>query len=265
MERTAILERLTWQPALVEAIHAETLTARTLSLSVPGWTGHRPGQHVDLRVTAPDGYTAQRPYSIGSEPAAGTLALTVEAIPGGEVSPFLAHAVKPGVTVEIRGPLGGWFVWSMDQDEPVQLIGGGSGVVPLMSMLRTHRAIAHPSPMRLLYSVRAPQALLYAGDLNVAPVEPSITRSAQAPQRDGRRRADDVVIVYSRQAPPGHGRLPRRLSSSDIALYGLPADQSPTCYVCGPTPFVEAVNALLLNAGHQPEQIRAERFGAGRT
>jgi ferredoxin-NADP reductase len=247
---TALLERLTWRRSTLEAVRPETATARTLRLTAPGWQGHRPGQHVDVRLTAANGYTAQRAYSIGSPPSPDTLELTVEATPGGEVSPFLARVAKPGVQLEIRGPLGGWFVWSPAQQEPVQLIGGGSGVVPLMSMLRTHRAGRHTAPMRLLYSVRSPGALLYAPELV---------------EYDGRGAADQATVVYSREAPAGDPRSPRRLEGADLAAHALAAAQDPQCYVCGPTPFVEAVIGLLLHAGHAPERIRAERFGAGRT
>jgi len=159
----------------------------------------------------------------------------------------MAH---PGVRVEVRGPLGGWFVWSPNEAGPVQLIGGGSGVVPLMSMLRTHRAIGHRAPMRLLYSVRSPDALLFAGELT-------------AGDRVGA--ADQVTVVYSRQAPSGDLRGPGRVDAADVATHVLAAEDRPMCFVCGPTPFVEAVNELLGRAGHDLHQIRAERFGTGRT
>lgn len=247
MARAAVLARLTWRRARLEAVHPETATARTLALTVPGWTGHTPGQHVDVRVTAPDGYAAIRAYSIGSAPATGTLSLTVEATEHGEVSPYLADIAQPGVELEVRGPLGRWFVWSPATEgaEPVQLIGGGSGVVPLMSMLRTHRTVASPTPMRLLCSVRSPAALLYAAELE--------------------EHGGAVTVVYTRDAPAGHPRPPRRVDAADLSRHVLPAEVRPQCYVCGPTPFVEAVIQILLEQGHPSDRIRAERFGSGRS
>jgi ferredoxin-NADP reductase len=230
-----------WRPTTIEDIVADTATARTLRFAAPGWDGHVPGQHVDLRVTAPDGYTAVRPYSIGSAPALDTFDLTIEETPGGEVSPFLTQSARPGASVEIRGPLGRWFVWRPEQEEPVQLIAGGSGVVPLMSMLRTHRNVSHPSPMRLLYSVRSPSSTLYAGELG-----------------------DDVTVLYTREAPTGSLREPHRLQEADVTAAAIPAVQRPQCFVCGPTPFVETAIELLVRLGHDPTLIRAERFGAGR-
>ena len=251
MARTAVLGRLTWQSATLEGVRRETATARTLTLAVRGWQGHKPGQHVDVRLTAAGGYTAQRAYSIASAPTADTLELTVEATPGGEVSPFLAQMAEPGVALEVRGPLGGWFVWSPTEQQPVQLIGGGSGVVPLMSMLRTHRAVRHPSTMWLLYSARFPEAVLFSHEL-----------AAAGDPADG---ADRATLVYSRRSPAGEDRQPHRIDARDVAAHVLAPEDAPRCYVCGPTPFVEAVIALLLLAGHDPELIRAERFGAGRT
>lgn len=212
-------------------------------MAVPGWPGHQAGQHVDVRLTAPGGYTAVRPYSIGSAPASETFDLTIEDTPGGEVSPFLTQQARPGVTVDIRGPLGRWFVWRPELEEPVQLVAGGSGLVPLMSMLRTHLKVGHSSPMRLLYSVRTPSSALYAPELSTP----------------------DVDIVYTREAPAGHPRGPGRMRDEDVAVATIPAQQRPICFVCGPTLFVETVIALLVGQGHDPQLIRAERFGAGRS
>lgn len=246
MARAAVLARLSWQPATVEAVRIETATARTLVLAVPGWTGHVPGQHVDIRLTAPDGYHASRAYSIASAPSVGALEVTIEATPGGEVSPFLAEMAKPGIRLEVRGPLGRWFVWSPPGSEPVQLVGGGSGVVPLMSMLRTRRAAAPARPMRLLCSVRSPAALLYAAELATgSPAE--------------------VTVLYTREAPRGHVRPPGRLRADDLVRHTLAPAENPQYYVCGPTPFVEATIELLLGQGHPVERIRAERFGSGRS
>lgn len=245
MARAAVLARLTWRPATLARVRRETDMANTLTWEVAGWTGHVPGQHVDLRLTAPDGYTAVRPYSIASLPAERTLDLTVATTSGGEVSPYLVQMAQPGVVVEVRGPLGEWFVWRPGQMEPVQLIAGGTGLVPLMSMLRTHRAHRCSSEMRLLYSTRAPDSLLYAEEL--------------APQRP-----DEVTVVYTRTGRSPDTRTAHRLDAMDVATHAIPAAQQPLCYVCGPTDFVEAAIGLLLQAGHDPRRIRAERFGAGR-
>jgi ferredoxin-NADP reductase len=245
MARTAVLARLTWRPATLVRVRTETDTAHTLTLELAGWTGHVPGQHVDLRLTAPDGYTAVRPYSIASLPAEGTLDLTVATTSGGEVSPYLVQTARPGVVVELRGPLGEWFVWRPEQVEPVQLIAGGTGLVPLMSMLRTHRAHGSRSEMRLLYSTRAPDSLLYAEELTP-------------------RRTNEVTVVYTRTGEPSDPRPAHRIDALDVATHAIAAAQQPLCYVCGPTDFVEAVIGLLLQAGHDPRRIRAERFGAGR-
>lgn len=248
MARAAVLGRLTWRPATVEAILAETATARTLTLALPGWNGHQAGQHVDVRLTAPDGYAAVRPYSIASAPAVDTFDLTVEDTPGGEVSPFLTQMARPGVSVDIRGPLGGWFLWRPEQDAAVQLVAGGSGLVPLMSMLRTHRMVRHASPMHLLYSVRTPSSVLYARELD----------------GPGTGATSRVTIAYTRTAPEGHHRPAGRLQNEDVAAATIPASDAPLCFVCGPTPFVETVIGMLVSHGHDPTLIRAERFGAGR-
>lgn len=167
MERTAIRRRLTWHVATVTDVRRETETARTIVLDVPDWPGHLAGQHLDVRLTADDGYRASRSYSIASAWAnshSSTIELTVEQVPGGEVSPYLVEVLKAEDPLEIRGPVGGWFVWKPEQDGPVQLIGGGSGVVPLRAMLQAH-AVAGTTPARLLYSVRRPESVIYVGDL----------------------------------------------------------------------------------------------------
>ncbi len=212
----------------------ETATARTLRFAVPDWPGHLAGQHVDLRLTAEDGYTAQRSYSL-SAPADGEfIEVTVQLVPGGEVSPYLVRDIEVGDVVEVLGPLGGWFVWRPEQPEPVLLIGGGSGVAPLMAMIRARPAF------RLLYSVRTPADVCFADELG----------------------GPETAVLYTREAPGGVERVPHRIDAADLKAYGLPADEAPTCYVCGPTPFVETVTGLLVDAGHDPGRVRAERFGA---
>ena len=262
MARAAVLGRLTWRVATVSAVRDETATARTLVLDVPGWPGHEAGQHVDVRLTAPDGYTAVRSYSIASvaaEPGAPTagpgasadtvtggeqIEITVEQVEDGEVSTYLAGVAGAGDQLEVRGPIGGWFAWRATQSEPVQLIGGGSGVVPLMAMVRARAAAASPAPFRLLYSTRRPQSVIYRSELE-------------------RRAADGLplTLVYTRAVPPGWSRPPGRVDAALLASATFPPSEMPTCYVCGPTPFVEAVADQLLSAGHDPGRVRTERFG----
>jgi ferredoxin-NADP reductase len=232
-----------WRTAKLVETRDETATARTLRLAVPDWPGHLPGQHVDVRLTAEDGYSAQRSYSI-SAPADGEFVeLTVQLMTDGEVSPFLVQELQPGEEIELRGPLGGWFVWRSGQPEPVLLVAGGSGVAPLMAMLRTRRRTGSRAPMRLLYSVRTPADVYYADELHTP---------------DG----VDVAVLYTRAAPDGEARAPHRIDVDDLTAHAWPAADRPTCYVCGPTPFVETVADLLVRAGHDPAHIRTERFGA---
>lgn len=250
MARAAVLGRLssgrrTWRAATVGDVRAASATARTLTLDVPGWPGHLPGQHVDLRLTADDGYTATRAYSLAAPADGDRIEVTVEQVPDGEVSPYLTLVAAPGDRLEVRGPVGGWFVWHPEQPGPVQLIGGGSGVVPLMAMIRSRVPDAVPaSPMRLLYSVRDPSALLYGDDL--------ATAAAGGVQVD---------LVYTRSAPAGWARPPARIDRALLDEVTVPPAQQPTCYVCGPTPFVETVTDLLVQLGHDPSRIRTERFG----
>lgn len=215
----------------------ETPTASTLVLDVPGWPGHRAGQHVDLRLTAEDGYTAQRSYSVSSAPG-DPPAVTVERLDDGEVSPYLVDEVRAGDEFEVRGPVGGWFVWTADQGGPLQLIGGGSGLAPLISMLRHHRRSGSDAVVRLLVSARGPRDVLFAGEL----VDPAIT--------------------YTREAPPGWTGYARRVDRSMLDEAVIPPDRAPRVFVCGPTGFVESVADDLVALGHDPSRIRTERFGA---
>ena len=240
-----------WRVADVVAAHDETATARTIRLRIPGLAGHLAGQHVDVRLTAPDGYQAVRSYSIASASGAGGLAadeleLTVEELKDGEVSPYLVHGIMPGDQLEVRGPVGGWFVWRPSDVGPVQLIGGGSGVVPLMSMARAHAAAASAAPFRLLYSVRTPTSGYYGAELE---------------QLAGGPAPFMVDYVYTREAPPGWPEKPGRLMQEALSRLVLPADQNPTFYLCGSTPFVEAISGWLVDAGHDPARIRTERYG----
>jgi ferredoxin-NADP reductase len=235
---------VTWRPGTVTAMRAEAAAVRTLTISVPGWSPHVPGQHVDVRLTAPDGYTATRPYSIGSVPGAGSFEISVDRVPDGEVSSYLAGEAAAGAVVEIRGPLGGWFLWREGQHEPVQLVGGGSGLVPLMSMIRAHDTAAHPARMQLLYAARDPDSVLYRDELSLRA-----------------RTRGDVTVLYSRRGAPDDVRAPGRVTAAEIEQLTLGPGLMPSTYVCGPTAFVESVLTTLVGLGHDPGRVKAERFG----
>ena len=247
MERTALPRAVgvsRWQEARLVALRDESASARTLRFDVPAWPGHLPGQHVDLRLTAEDGYTAQRSYSLSAPPDGNHIEVTVQVVPDGEVSPYLVEDMQPGDALEVLGPVGGWFVWRPEAAEPVLLIGGGSGVAPLRAIWKARASAGVASPARLLYSVRTPGDLLFSDELLTAP---------------------GVAVLYTREAPPDSPRAPHRIDADDLDAHGLSphgADGPPTCYVCGPTPFVEAVTQMLIETGHAAARIRAERFGA---
>jgi ferredoxin-NADP reductase len=235
--------------AVLAESRQQTPDARTLTFEVPDWPGHLPGQHVDVRLTAPDGYSVERSYSIASahDPGApGRLELSVQRVPDGEVSPYLTGVLRVGDPVELRGPVGGWFVWRSSDPAPVLLVAGGSGIAPLMAMVRARAAARSRVPFRLIYSVRSPQDTYYAEEL--------------------RRRARDdagldLHMVYTRQAPESAGEPPGRLTVATVNTHGWPADFAPSCFVCGPTGFVETVADILVALGHDPRRIRTERFG----
>jgi ferredoxin-NADP reductase len=244
MARAAVLGRLTWRVATVAEVREETSTARTLVLDVPSWPGHDAGQHVDVRLTAADGYTAVRSYSIASTVDGDRVEITVEQVVDGEVSSYLAGVAAVGDPLEVRGPIGGWFVWRPAQVEPVQLVAGGSGVVPLMAMVRARAATGSAAPLRLLYSTRRPESVIYRDEL-------------------ARRAADGLPLTYAytRATPANWPRPPGRIDASLLAASTFPPAERPTCYVCGPTPFVEVVADLLIAAGHDADRVRTERFG----
>jgi ferredoxin-NADP reductase len=222
----------------------ETSTARALRLSAPGLAPALAGQHIDIRLTAEDGYTAQRSYSLSSGAGADPIEVTVERFEDGEVSPYLVDDIAVGDAVEVRGPIGRWLVWRPSDDRPVQLIAGGSGVAPLMSMLRTRQAAGSRTPFRLLYGVTDPDRLYYRLELE-------------------RMMADGVQldVRYSRRAPEGSGVVPGRLTRDDLAELVVPREQDPSIFVCGPTGFVEAVADALVGLGYPEDRIRTERFG----
>ena len=236
-----------WRVGTVVALHDETATARTIALEVPDWPGHLAGQHVDVRLTAPDGYSAVRSYSIASAPNPDKrLEITVERLPDGEVSPYLTQVVAVGDSLELRGPIGGWFVWRIQQAEPVQLIAGGSGIVPLMAMIRSRAAAGSPAPFRLLYSVREPGAVFYRDELRMRP------------EQD---RSMTITYAYTRAAPKNWSRPVGRIDAALVAETAWPSKLVPTCYVCGPTPFVESAAGFLSACGNGPDKIKTERFG----
>jgi ferredoxin-NADP reductase len=230
----------------VVAVREEAPRVRTVRLAVDGWTGHRAGQHLDIRLTAEDGYQAERSYSIASEPGAEHVELTVERVDDGEVSPYLVDELRAGDEFEIRGPVGGYFVWEPEHGGPLFLVGGGSGVVPLMSMVRHRAAVGARVPTRLLLSSRSLDDVIYRDDLEVL--------SAVG---DG----FDVVHTLTRSQPDGWTGYRRRVDPAMLAEVGWRADERPLTYVCGPTPFVEAVAAGLVASGHEPARVRTERFG----
>src|SRR5215468_4263350 len=224
MEGTAVLGRVTWRTAKIVGLRDETATARTLTLAVDDWPGHVAGQHVDIRLTAADGYSAVRSYSIASAPSSeGRIELTVERLPNGEVSPYLTQQVMVADELELRGPIGRWFVWTPEHIGPVQLIAGGSGIVPLMAMIRSRESAGSNAPFRLLYSVRGPEAIYYRDEL----------------QASGERDSLIVTYAYTRVTPKDWPRPAGRIDAQLIAIGTWPPELRPNTYVCGPTSFVE--------------------------
>jgi ferredoxin-NADP reductase len=220
---------------------------RTLVLDVPGWTGHRAGQHLDVRLTAEDGYRAQRSYSIASAPEEAAVAITVERLEDGEVSPYLVGELREGDELELRGPIGGYFVWEADLGGPLLLVAGGSGIVPLMAMLRHRAASGSDAPARLLYSARSYDDVIYRDELEEL-----------AARGDGL----EVFQTLTRSQPPGWSGYGRRIDDGLLREAAWPADERPRVFVCGPTSFVEAAAAGLVRLGYAPETVRTERFGA---
>ena len=238
---------LEWQIATVKSIQQETPRVRTYTLALPNWIQHKAGQHYDVRLTAPDGYQAQRSYSIASEPErSGEINLTVEWIEDGEVSSYMHDVLVAGDQIEVRGPIGGYFVWEANMGGPLLLIAGGSGVVPLMSMIRHRAAAGSTTPTRLLYSSRTPEDVIYYDEL---------IRLQNS--RDGL----GVYLAFTRQAPPGWNGYARRIDSPMLREVAGPLRTKAQAYVCGPTLMVEAAANGLLQVGLAPNQIRTERFG----
>ena len=245
MAGTAVLGRLTWHVADVVEIVAETPRVKTIVFDVPGWPRHRAGQHVDVRLTAEDGYQAQRSYSIASAPDGTRVALTVERLDDGEVSPYLADELRRGDRIELRGPIGGYFVWEPAQGGPLLLVAGGSGVVPLMAMIRLRAAAGSDAEMRLLFSSRSWDDVIYRDELE---------------RLDGGGLT--VAHTLTRLQPPGWKGYARRVDAEMLREVGPGPSERPHVYLCGPTPFVEAAADALVHLGHEPQAIKAERFGA---
>jgi ferredoxin-NADP reductase len=243
MAGTAVRGRLTWQTATVKSLIDETAQVRTISLSVPDWAGHQAGQHIDVRLTAEDGYQAEREYSIASAPGE-PVSITVERLEDGEVSPYLTQELRVGDEIELRGPVGGYFVWDVADGGPLLLLAGGSGVVPLRAILRHRERVGSTVPVRLLYSSRSQADVIYRDELD--------------------RPAEGVTVIHTltRQQPAGWTGYARRVDQQMIADVAWPAAQAPLAYACGPTSFVEAVASDLVAFGYPPRQIRTERFGA---
>jgi ferredoxin-NADP reductase len=238
-----------WRLATVAQIVVETARAKSILFDLPDWPGHVAGHHVDVRLTAEDGYQAQRSYSIASPPEDPRLALTVERMDDGEVSPYLVDELRVGDELELRGPIGGPFTWAVAQGGPLLLVAGGSGLVPLMAMLRHRAAAASSVDTRLLVSTRGPHDLLYRAEL---------TRLTGT---DGL----DIRHTFTRSAPPGFSGWTRRIDAEMLTQLGPDPAAHPRIYVCGPTPFVEHVADLLVAGGHDPAAIHAERFGPSGT
>jgi ferredoxin-NADP reductase len=233
---------ITWRLTTVRDTIDETDSAKTILLDAPGWPGHVAGQHVDVRLTAEDGYQAQRSYSIASAPEAAELALTVERIDDGEVSPYLTGELRAGDELELRGPVGGHFTWRVDDGGPLLLIAGGSGLVPLMAMLRHRAAQRSDVPARLLLSSRTPDDVIY---------------------RDELAAGDGLAVhqTFTREAPPGWTGFTRRVDREMLREVGPGPEQEPRIFVCGPTGFVEVAAEALVELGHEAISIRTERFG----
>jgi ferredoxin-NADP reductase len=241
---TAVLGRLTWQVAEVVDLVVETPRVKTIVLHPGDWPGHRAGQHLDVRLTAEDGYQAQRSYSIASAPDGPRIELAVERLEDGEVSPYLTEELRAGDRIELRGPVGGYFVWEPSQGGPLLLVAGGSGIAPLMAMIRARAAAGSNADTRLLFSSRSWDEVIYRDELE-------------------RLSGDGLTVAHTltRSQPPGWTGYARRVDAAMLAEVGPGRDDRPRVYVCGPTPFVEAVAEALVGLGHEPRAIKTERFG----
>jgi ferredoxin-NADP reductase len=241
--RAAVRGRLSWQVATVDSIVEETPRARTIVLDAPGWTGHEAGQHLDVRLTAEDGYRAERSYSIASAPGE-PVAITIERLDNGEVSPYLCDELRPGDGLELRGPIGGYFVWRTADGGPLLLVAGGSGIVPLRAMMRHRNRSGSGVPVRVLYSSRSLEEVIYRAELDAPAV------------------GVKVVHTLTRSQPSGWNSYARRVDAAMLSDVAWAPEQEPLAFVCGPTSFVETVADGLVALGYPPERVKTERFGA---
>ena len=246
MAGTALRGRLTWQLAELVEVVVETPRVKTIVFDVPGWPGHRAGQHLDVRLTADDGYQAERSYSIATAPD-GELAITVERLDDGEVSPYLVDEVRDGDRFEVRGPIGGYFIWDGAEPEPLLLVGGGSGVVPLMAMIRHRAAAGSTTPTRLLYSSRTLEDVIYRKELDALA---------------GRGNGFEVFHTLTRSQPAGWSGYARRIDTEMLREVAWPATDALRVFVCGSTRFVDTAADGLIALGYEPQNIKTERFGA---
>ena len=243
MARAAVRGRLSWRIATVDAVVDETARVRTLVLDVPDWPGHKAGQHLDVRLTAEDGYRAERSYSIASAPGE-PVAITVERLDDGEVSPYLTGELRAGDELELRGPVGGYFVWEPRHGGPLLLVAGGSGIVPLRAILREHSRSGSEVPVRLLYSSRSFADVIYRAEL------------------DAPAAGVEVAQTLTRAQPDGWTGYARRVDAALLGEVAWPAGENPLAFVCGPTSFVETVAGGLVELGYPPARVKTERFGA---
>ena len=240
------VRRLAWRIGEVVETSPQTPRTKSLFLEVPEWRGHRAGQHVDIRLTAEDGYQAERSYSIASAPENGTLELLIERLDDGEVSPYLTDELRKGDGLELRGPIGGWFAWEAREGGPLLLVAGGSGIAPLMAMVRHRKAADSDVPVRMLYSARSYDELIFREELDALAAGD-----------------DDLQTIYTltRAAPEDWTGYDRRIDQAMLDDVAFPPDARPLAFVCGPTPLVETVATALVGLGHDPTRIKTERFG----
>ncbi len=238
--------KLAWRIGEVVETSPDTPRTKSLFVEVPGWEGHRAGQHVDVRLTAEDGYQAQRSYSIASAPENGRVELLVERLDDGEVSPYLTDEIRVGDGLELRGPIGGWFAWEAREGGPLLLVAGGSGIAPLMAMIRHRKAVGNDTPARLLYSSRSYEEIIFREELESLAAEDSSL---------------EIIHTLTRSAPPGWKGYDRRIAAKMLAEIAPATEEGPLAFVCGPTPLVETVATALVGLGHDPARVKTERFG----
>jgi ferredoxin-NADP reductase len=238
--------KLAWRIGEVVETSPDTPRTKSLFLEVPSWEGHRAGQHVDVRLTAEDGYQAQRSYSIASAPEDGRVELLVERLDDGEVSPYLTDELRAGDGLELRGPIGGWFAWDASEGGPLLLVAGGSGIAPLMAMIRHRQAAGNGTPVRLLFSSRSYEDVIFREELERLAAEDETL---------------EITHTLTRSAPPGWKGYDRRIDEEMLGEVAFSPREVPLAFVCGPTPLVEAVATTLVGLGHEPARVKTERFG----